>query len=108
DSRSCDHCYSLLLHTHSSSSLHYTTLFRSHKALTTQVNEVVREYNNTLHSVTGYTPLFLMTGIDNEDLFDGEDVKKILVINSGQDRKSTRLNSSHVSMSYADFCLKKK
>src|SRR5207249_10343610 len=24
------------------------------------------------------------------------------------DRKSTRLNSSHVSMSYADFCLKKK
>src|SRR6266571_7695090 len=24
------------------------------------------------------------------------------------DRKSTRLNSSHMSMSYADFCLKKK
>src|SRR5699024_12392783 len=24
------------------------------------------------------------------------------------DRKSTRLNSSHVSISYADFCLKKK
>src|SRR5699024_9244523 len=27
---------------------------------------------------------------------------------SGQDRKSTRLNSSHVSISYAVFCLKKK
>src|SRR5207249_12232626 len=27
---------------------------------------------------------------------------------SGQDRKSTRLNSSHVSSSYAVFCLKKK
>src|SRR5689334_8979985 len=26
----------------------------------------------------------------------------------GQDRKSTRLNSSHSSISYADFCLKKK
>src|SRR5699024_12234250 len=26
----------------------------------------------------------------------------------GQDRKSTRLNSSHVSISYAVFCLKKK
>src|SRR5690606_39460258 len=25
-----------------------------------------------------------------------------------RDRKSTRLNSSHVKMSYADFCLKKK
>src|SRR5438067_6258231 len=27
---------------------------------------------------------------------------------SKQDRKSTRLNSSHVSISYAVFCLKKK
>src|SRR5699024_12437758 len=26
----------------------------------------------------------------------------------GRDRKSTRLNSSHVSISYAVFCLKKK
>src|SRR5690349_23463821 len=26
----------------------------------------------------------------------------------GQDRKSTRLNSSHVEISYAVFCLKKK
>src|SRR6266704_5789468 len=26
----------------------------------------------------------------------------------GKDRKSTRLNSSHVSISYAVFCLKKK
>src|SRR5690625_6839918 len=25
-----------------------------------------------------------------------------------RDRKSTRLNSSHVAISYADFCLKKK
>src|SRR5699024_12624233 len=28
--------------------------------------------------------------------------------NHSQDRKSTRLNSSHVSISYAGFCLKKK
>src|SRR3712207_9034073 len=27
---------------------------------------------------------------------------------SGQDRKSTRLNSSHANISYAVFCLKKK
>src|SRR5207249_8631624 len=30
------------------------------------------------------------------------------VFPSGPDRKSTRLNSSHVSISYAVFCLKKK
>src|SRR5690606_40486214 len=29
-------------------------------------------------------------------------------IEFGQDRKSTRLNSSHVKISYAVFCLKKK
>src|SRR5690349_22615569 len=28
--------------------------------------------------------------------------------NRGRDRKSTRLNSSHVEISYAVFCLKKK
>src|SRR5690554_7561740 len=33
----------------------------------------------------------------------GEHVKK-----HGEDRKSTRLNSSHVRISYAVFCLKKK
>src|SRR5699024_12682309 len=31
-----------------------------------------------------------------------------VVIKSPRDRKSTRLNSSHVSNSYAVFCLKKK
>src|SRR5699024_12842564 len=30
------------------------------------------------------------------------------VVRQDQDRKSTRLNSSHVSISYAVFCLKKK
>src|SRR5439155_26088607 len=36
-----------------------------------------------------------------EPLIDGDDVREI-------DRKSTRLNSSHVAISYAVFCLKKK
>src|SRR5690625_5918665 len=31
-----------------------------------------------------------------------------LFFRDGQDRKSTRLNSSHVAISYAVFCLKKK
>src|SRR5690606_40819969 len=30
------------------------------------------------------------------------------VVSLGEDRKSTRLNSSHVKISYAVFCLKKK
>src|SRR5438067_10791962 len=33
---------------------------------------------------------------------------RIAVDAAGRDRKSTRLNSSHVSISYAVFCLKKK
>src|SRR5690625_5681781 len=33
---------------------------------------------------------------------------KAIVVNTGSDRKSTRLNSSHVAISYAVFCLKKK
>src|SRR5690349_23031562 len=32
----------------------------------------------------------------------------VAVLLFGQDRKSTRLNSSHVEISYAVFCLKKK
>src|SRR5437868_15086915 len=32
----------------------------------------------------------------------------LVLLNRSVDRKSTRLNSSHVSISYAVFCLKKK
>src|SRR5690242_15638473 len=34
--------------------------------------------------------------------------KPFIVVDTGGDRKSTRLNSSHMSISYAVFCLKKK
>src|SRR5436305_7114465 len=37
-----------------------------------------------------------------------EDTHKMAQANRGEDRKSTRLNSSHVRKSYAVFCLKKK
>src|SRR5690625_2215138 len=33
---------------------------------------------------------------------------KAIVVTTPEDRKSTRLNSSHVAISYAVFCLKKK
>src|SRR5690625_6182779 len=41
-------------------------------------------------------------GADDADAQGGRGVRV------GQDRKSTRLNSSHVAISYAVFCLKKK
>src|SRR5256885_9478187 len=39
-------------------------------------------------------------------IFGGPDVVVLAVV--GGDRKSTRLNSSHLVISYAVFCLKKK
>src|SRR5258707_4029584 len=36
------------------------------------------------------------------------DVSFVDFAGNGQDRKSTRLNSSHANISYAVFCLKKK
>src|SRR5437868_11199685 len=38
----------------------------------------------------------------------GEREEGAVYVAGGEDRKSTRLNSSHVSISYAVFCLKKK
>src|SRR3712207_6870723 len=38
----------------------------------------------------------------------GESARRRPAVGVGQDRKSTRLNSSHANISYAVFCLKKK
>src|SRR5438874_7213563 len=74
----------------------YTTLFRSHHAVSV---------------------LRLRAGSEVE-LFDGAGgsaLARVVHVGRGalrvevvQDRKSTRLNSSHVEISYAVFCLKKK
>src|SRR5207302_3382471 len=47
---------------------------------------------------------------DNIDTLEvGEEVDVLLErLENDEDRKSTRLNSSHVKISYAVFCLKKK
>src|SRR5690625_1197859 len=44
--------------------------------------------------------------VENKDLFKDGLTTVVPII--GRDRKSTRLNSSHVAISYAVFCLKKK
>src|SRR5205807_10109509 len=66
-----------------------------------------------------YTTLFRSVGIDNTGLsgleytYDSQirGKKGTILIQTDarrQDRKSTRLNSSHLVISYAVFCLKKK
>src|SRR5690606_41596418 len=90
----------------------YTTLFRSRRVLA--VGQVdLREQlveNHTQHPpfVRGQLDQFgvsVHTRAPNRSLPDQRDreVKGLAVIPT--DRKSTRLNSSHVKISYAVFCL---
>src|SRR5690606_40315849 len=50
----------------------------------------------------------VITGAGNDAFSAGADVDSIPELWRCLDRKSTRLNSSHVKISYAVFCLKKK
>src|SRR5690625_5449085 len=65
------------------------------------------------------TLLYKVVGSGTEDLIAYNENEKLDVLGPGgngfviddleeKDRKSTRLNSSHVAISYAVFCLKKK
>src|SRR5690349_23885272 len=75
----------------------YTTLFRS-------VEAALRGELSALGRRVVELPA-LPEGVTREGLGVLADV---LISNGGRDRKSTRLNSSHVEISYAVFCLKKK
>src|SRR5258705_10651801 len=56
-----------------------------------------------------YTTLFRSSPDGRHALSGGLDQRVLLWdVETGQDRKSTRLNSSHLGISYAVFCLKKK
>src|ERR1039457_1566819 len=52
-------------------------------------------------------PSFRVEAADSEWVWDGTSAQSARP-RRGQDRKSTRLNSSHLVISYAVFCLKKK
>src|SRR3989442_11889600 len=65
----------------------------------------------TLSKVDEKAGQLLYRGHNIHDLVDTttfEEVAHLLWLGVAQDRKSTRLNSSHVRISYAVFCLKKK
>src|SRR2546426_2428934 len=83
----------------------YTTLFRSHE----HERDILDQY---LHEVSK-TPLLTQ----KEEIAlarkvrsgDQEAMQELVKRNlRARDRKSTRLNSSHLVISYAVFCLKKK
>src|SRR5262245_65147394 len=55
-----------------------------------------------------YTTLFRSTGIPADSRAATPHLAEFVRPYLGEDRKSTRLNSSHLGISYAVFCLKKK
>src|SRR5690349_22209747 len=77
----------------------YTTLFRSHPA---QHIFVVLAEEREEAGLGAYR-------VGHQHIFAAEHFPELVAGKcSGKDRKSTRLNSSHVEISYAVFCLKKK
>src|SRR2546427_5478498 len=82
----------------------YTTLFRSCSKTSVVVDPVTGKVVSTIANGDGV------------DALGWDPAEKLIYIPAGrdsnvtvvQDRKSTRLNSSHSQISYAVFCLKKK
>src|SRR3712207_8517045 len=70
----------------------YTTLFRSAGFAASQGPKLILFEINPLHNI-----VHLAIG-----------GALLAAARAGEDRKSTRLNSSHANISYAVFCLKKK
>src|SRR5690242_20771586 len=80
----------------------YTTLFRSHNLTLVRA---LRQYRSRWHSRR--LSVALTQVIQNRHRHAREHGGGHFPRHQG-DRKSTRLNSSHMSISYAVFCLKKK
>src|SRR5699024_11752005 len=58
--------------------------------------------------VLGTNPLSFAVPLKGSPLVIDQSITPSAFVTIREDRKSTRLNSSHVSISYAVFCLKKK
>src|SRR5690606_41759596 len=89
----------------------YTTLFRSHgnAILKRVMGAIHRYYRPALHYCLARPKRTVIVAIGGSLLISA--IVAPIVGSSlfpKADRKSTRLNSSHVKISYAVFCLKKK
>src|SRR5690606_40559541 len=83
----------------------YTTLFRSEVARSIE-NAIAKRYQHSywIKAEMNKLNFYQHSGHCYPDLVEKRDGKVV----AQRDRKSTRLNSSHVKISYAVFCLKKK
>src|SRR3712207_7356267 len=80
----------------------YTTLFRSPDRERVLRSPLVTSVQAGVERLAGWRV------VDQDLLSCLADVIRAVIRPHGQDRKSTRLNSSHANISYAVFCLKKK
>src|SRR3712207_6866792 len=82
----------------------YTTLFRSRAA-----NRPIDDFFKSLAEEQRERAVcVVMSGMGSNGAAGAQAVKAVGGLCIAQDRKSTRLNSSHANISYAVFCLKKK
>src|SRR3712207_8728011 len=80
----------------------YTTLFRSRmSAAQEEVTELARLRRRVIQELHE-------TGLSYAQIAEKVGLTRGRIHQIRQDRKSTRLNSSHANISYAVFCLKKK
>src|SRR5439155_6483418 len=101
--------FSLIRRPPTSTLFPYTTLFRSQARESPQVVSLMAVLASGI--LAGPAGSQIITTGDLATFF--ADVRRwygnnTALTGSGTDRKSTRLNSSHVAISYAVFCLKKK
>src|SRR5690348_17915815 len=84
----------------------YTTLFRSQDVA--NIDLPVHPVERFEHSRARAVPHQVDVCLDFLVVPHAEDTDDVASLGTARDRKSTRLNSSHPSISYAVFCLKKK
>src|SRR5699024_12055439 len=90
----------------------YTTLFRSHGKRLISYGKLFKTTHKELN-LEDEENLNLIQTDDKDEISEEEILANSIVAKWNYkkqnylDRKSTRLNSSHVSISYAVFCLKK-
>src|SRR5256885_11038168 len=85
----------------------YTTLFRSNVAGSAQPVEFDRRFRDAVADDLDMPQALVVLNETVSSDVPGPG-KFELLASWDQDRKSTRLNSSHLVISYAVFCLKKK